>query len=177
MAIKGLLALLKQKVPVWNRWRKLNPTLKLDLSRVNLSNADLVKADLSDINLSRANLTAADLTSANLSRSNLTHSKLKDATLRLADLRNAHLINARLNKANFSGANLNRANFSGADLRGAFYQYERQRLMPVSAEYLTSLGATYDEKTRFGDFESIPSLATIKIEEIVKEFSQGGSSS
>jgi uncharacterized protein YjbI with pentapeptide repeats len=89
MANKEHLAVLRQGVEAWNRWRGKNPTICPDLSV-----ADLIRANLSGANLSTADLSVADLSGANLMG---------------ADLRGANL-----GVADLSGANLN-----GADLRGA----------------------------------------------------------
>jgi len=72
--------------------------------RANLSRADLSEANLRGANLYRANLIGADLRGANLYRANLSEADLSEADLRGADLR---------------GANLYRANLSEADLRWA----------------------------------------------------------
>ena len=82
---------------------------RANLSWANLSRADLSRADLSWANLSRANLSGADLSRANLSRANLSG----------ADLSGADLSWANLSRANLSGADLSRANLSGADLSRA----------------------------------------------------------
>jgi len=76
----------------------------LDLSRTNLSDANLSDASLSDANLLEANLSEAKLYRANLSR----------AFLIWANLSGAHLIGT-----NLAGSYLREANLSGADLSGA----------------------------------------------------------
>ena len=107
---------------------------RADLSRANLSGADLYRADLSradlsDANLSRANLYRADLSGADLSGANLSGANLYRADLSGADLSDANLSRANLYRADLSGAdlsganlsraNLYRANLSGANLSGA----------------------------------------------------------
>ncbi|MCZ8190638.1 MAG: pentapeptide repeat-containing protein [Microcystis sp. LE19-338.1B] len=52
-----------------------------NLSRVNLTNADLTGADLSHANLSKADLTGANLSHADLSKANLTGANLTDVKL------------------------------------------------------------------------------------------------
>ena len=74
------------------------------------SRANLSRADLSCANLSGANLSCADLSGANLSGANLSCANLSRANLSCADL----------SCANLSGANLSRANLSCADLSGAY---------------------------------------------------------
>ena len=90
-----------------------------DLSRANLSNANLSQADLSGANLSNANLSQADLRRADLSGADLSNANLSDADLRRADLSGADLSNADLRGVDLRGANLRRADLRGVDLRGA----------------------------------------------------------
>jgi len=52
-----------------------------NLTRANLTGADLTRADLYGANLTRANLTSADLYGANLTGANLTRAKIKDMAL------------------------------------------------------------------------------------------------
>ena len=54
MANQEHLEILKQRVDVWNKWRKVHAEIQ----------PDLIGADLSFIDLSRADLTRADLTRA-----------------------------------------------------------------------------------------------------------------
>ncbi len=120
------LALLKQDINDWNRWRaehsKIVPDLRraelryAGLSRADLSDADLSDADLSDANLSGADLSGADLSGADLSGADLNRADLNRADLNRADLSDAYLINAHLITADLSGANLSFADFSDANL-------------------------------------------------------------
>ncbi|MBK6948374.1 MAG: pentapeptide repeat-containing protein [Haliscomenobacter sp.] len=76
MANEEHLAILKQGVEEWNRWRKENPKIEPDLSgadleRVGLEGADLERVDLSDANLCRAYLIGANLFGAILERADL----------------------------------------------------------------------------------------------------------
>ena len=87
---------------------------KADLSGANLSWASLSGADLSGANLSWASLSGADLSGANLSKADLS-----EADLSGANLRGATLLRADLSGANLSGANLLRTNLSDANLSGA----------------------------------------------------------
>jgi uncharacterized protein YjbI with pentapeptide repeats len=66
------LVLLKQEVAAtWNRWRAEHPGAAIELSGVDLSEANLAEVDLTGANLSQANLSVADLNHANLSRATL----------------------------------------------------------------------------------------------------------
>jgi hypothetical protein len=139
MANDEHVALLKQGVAAWNKWREENPDIRPDLSAAKLSGAILTEAQFGGANLSGAILIAATLNSANLSgatlsAANLSGADLIAATLIMAnlsganfsgaDLNGAHLgeailIGANLNGADLVGANLIRANLSGANLSGA----------------------------------------------------------
>jgi hypothetical protein len=122
-------ALLKQGVDAWNKWRAENPNVVPDLSGANLNGgANLSKANLNGAYLSQAHLYGTNLIDANLIAANLIDAKFIDANLSGADLRGARLNGANLLKANLSGANLieanlsrallPRANLSGANLTG-----------------------------------------------------------
>ena len=79
-----------------------------DLSKSNLTGANLYEADLTWANLTKANLElaildVADLTKANLTGANLTGASLHYANLTEADLTGANLTNARLDNANLTG--------------------------------------------------------------------------
>jgi hypothetical protein len=90
-----------------------------DLSRANLSRANLSGADLSRANLSGADLSGANLSRANLSRANLYGANLSGADLSRANLSGADLNGAKLSRANLSGADLSIADLYGANLSGA----------------------------------------------------------
>jgi uncharacterized protein YjbI with pentapeptide repeats len=111
MANQEHLAILKQGVEVWNKWRDEYSKILPDLSAVNLSNANLSYANLSNVNFSEADLSGADffrnsLAFANLSRANLSRANVHESILL---------------RANFNGANLDRTCFSGSNLREASF--------------------------------------------------------
>lgn len=126
MANEEQLALLRQGVAVWNRWRKAydvpSPDLKqTDLRQVRLNRANLHGADLRGTNLSEASLVGANLCFSNLTQANLSGARLRgaylsNATLTLTNLSGADLYSASLNKANLSGADLNGAKLTRAQL-------------------------------------------------------------
>ena len=117
MANQEQLAILKQGVEVWNKWRAKNLGFQVDLFGANLSGADLREADLSGADLRQADLWKADLREANLSGANLSGAGLMGAYLSRAHLGVAHLYGAHLFGADLSGADLRQADLSGADLR------------------------------------------------------------
>jgi len=141
MANSEHLAMLKQGVEVWNRWRKKHPQLKPDLCQANLTEMDLRQAnlrasllssvDFTGANLAEANLVGTDLhetvfdeailSGADLSRADLRETKLYEthlylATLKRADLRRACLEEAILTLADLTGACLRQANLYRATL-------------------------------------------------------------
>ena len=82
----------------------------LDLSRLNLSGAQLARQDLQGALLVGADLSGADLSDSDLTGANLTLANLTGANLRNADLCFAHL----------EGAALHGCDLRGADLQGAY---------------------------------------------------------
>jgi Pentapeptide repeats (8 copies) len=126
MANDEHVALLKQGVNAWNKWRYENPGIRPDLIRAdlygaNLSRANLNGANLDGANLFDANLIGAKLSRAYLSRANLNRVNLSGADLSEANLRRAYFNGADLSEAKLIGANLRRAvlletNLTGADL-------------------------------------------------------------
>jgi uncharacterized protein YjbI with pentapeptide repeats len=105
MANPEHLAILKQGVERWNKWREEHKDERPDVSQ-----GALHEADLRGVNLSGADLTGADCSSANLIAAHLYKANLSSANLTKADLSGAHL-----NWADLSGANLSRADLWGAD--------------------------------------------------------------
>ena len=87
--------------------------------RANLSRANLSDADLRYANLSRTNLTGANLSDADLRYANLGGANLRYADICRANLIDANLGGARLRHANLGDANLGCANLDDADLRNA----------------------------------------------------------
>jgi uncharacterized protein YjbI with pentapeptide repeats len=186
MADKEHLAILKQGVEVWNRWREENPDIwgvdlrgaylrmanlsGANLSDANLSEADLNRANLSDANLNEANLSEADLSGADLSWASLRGANLRGANLHhadlfCADLRRADLSEVNLGEANLSEANLGEANLSLANLRGAnlhhtdlsWAYFSEANLSEANFSYAIALG------TGFGnlDLSVVKGLETI----------------
>lgn len=133
MASGDHLAILRQGVEAWNRWRREHADIKPDLNgaylsgaylrRVNLSRAYLIEVDLSGASLTGANLSNAYLVAANLSgadiiRANFYQADLNRAILSGADLRQTNLAEASLIQANFSRTNLSGATLTQACVLG-----------------------------------------------------------
>jgi uncharacterized protein YjbI with pentapeptide repeats len=121
MANPEHLAILKQGVEVWNKWRdeNENSNIEPDLSEANLIGAVLNGAKLTSANLSGANLSRATFIGAYLNGANINGGNLSEAILWNAILSRAKLSGAILNKAYLRAAILLEANLSGADLSGA----------------------------------------------------------
>jgi hypothetical protein len=129
MANPEHLAILRQGVERWNKWRKAEPDLRPDLGGAYLPDAALAGSDLSSANLvqvhlpnaqlSGANMSDADLRGANLSGASLERANLAGSNARGANLGQIDLCKANLRGANAQGANLCDANLGRADLFGA----------------------------------------------------------
>ena len=110
---------LKQGVEGWNKWRKENRGMKINLEEADLTGVFLENANLKDADFDGANLNGTNLKGANLLRSLFIYSSLIKANLIGANLGGAHLEYAKLREATLNGASLQDVNLSFADLRGA----------------------------------------------------------
>lgn len=108
MANQEQLGVLRQGVKDWNRWRRANPRVKIDLN-----GAALYKASLPGINLSHAFLRNADLGCTDLRKADL-----RGADIGWANISEARLDGANLSQANLAGCNLSETHFEDADLTG-----------------------------------------------------------
>jgi len=118
MANPEHLAILKQGVEVWNRWRKDHPEVRPTLSDVDLFHSDLPGIAFHEADLSRADLSVCGLQAANLQKAVLT-----SALCGLADLRDADLRGADLSGTVFSEALLNGAKLDGCRLTGTHFSW------------------------------------------------------
>jgi len=130
MADGKQLEILKQGVEVWNKWRKDNPDVEIDLSGADLKGSNLIRADFSKTVLNRqysssingrvhsirTTCTNVNLSNADLSDANLSKADLSDADLSNADLRNTKLVESKLIETNLSKANLKNTNFTNANI-------------------------------------------------------------
>ena len=111
-------------VAAWNAWRKMNGDLRPDLSESNikmleLSGIDLTDADMRGVMLAGADLSEALLHGADLSGADLMEADLSGADLSEADLSGANLMGADLSGADLTGTDLNGAILYRADLEGS----------------------------------------------------------
>jgi hypothetical protein len=128
MANEEHLAILRQGVDVWNKWRKKNPEIIPDLSEADLERMDLKEVDLERANLHSAKLNGANLRFAVLSYATLEKAEFFEATLfgtllNEANLKRAILFSANLQSSILAGANLQRADLRGANLFGTFLSF------------------------------------------------------
>lgn len=119
MADEKHLAILKQGVESWNKWREENPEIEPDLTRANLSRAKLSRANLSRAWLELVNFIDADLSHTDLGGARLYEACFIDSVLRGANLSGADLSHADLSRADLSDAELGAADLRGAEISGA----------------------------------------------------------
>lgn len=112
MANAEHLAILKQGVEDWNRWREENSETTPDLS-----NAVLFGVDLRGANLGSTSEHSIEVWHMGMARSVKQEEKRTiGANLTLADLRSANLRNANLTGATLSGASLDGAMLAGSNM-------------------------------------------------------------
>lgn len=106
-------------VEEWNKWRKENPRIKIDLSKAEFNEVSLVGVDLREANLIEADLRRVDLTRANLVEAHLSRARLIGAVLNQADLSQASFIEADLRGSLLYGTFLNRTHLKGCNFKKA----------------------------------------------------------
>jgi uncharacterized protein YjbI with pentapeptide repeats len=124
MANQEQLAILKQGVEVWNRWRAKHPNVRIDLYEAQFIEADLTGADLSHAFLSGSNFFTSNLTEVDFNRAILGAVVQQGPPIRY--IPGAHVIASNLQGARFSNTeladvvfdvvNLSDTDFSNADL-------------------------------------------------------------
>jgi uncharacterized protein YjbI with pentapeptide repeats len=124
MANRNQVKIIKQGVEVWNKWRLDHPKTKVDLS-----GASFESVELTGINLSEANLRDTDFWGAELKKANLSKATLIDTSFVKANLPGVNLAGLYIRDSKFIGANLSGArlctsfifncNFREADLSKA----------------------------------------------------------
>ena len=119
MANPEHLAILKQGVEQWNKWREAHAEIRPALTDADLSGAVLSGCNLSIADLHGALLARANLAGATLYGAELIDSVLDDADLRRVNFGDANLSGVNANGATLRGATLSAANFTWANLVGA----------------------------------------------------------
>lgn len=152
MANEEQLAILKQGVDVWNKWRRANPKTRidledallngLDLSNANLAGADLAGTDFSYSNLYKVDLSQATLRAVDLIEANLKYAHLKKTNLSLADLSNANLNQAYLGEANLRQATVGGTIFANIDLSQTM---ELEKVFHISPSIVDSKTLQYSK--------------------------------
>jgi len=71
MTNKEHLTILDKGRAEWNLWREQNPSIKPDLTNIDLRKYDLTWFNLRDVNMPGANLSGVDLAGTNFSGANL----------------------------------------------------------------------------------------------------------
>lgn len=136
MANQEQLAILKQGVEGWNKWRLENPQAAIDLSGADLFGVKLNEIDLRGANLKRAQLSHARLRRAILVDADISEADFKDAVLSGIDFRGASLRDTDLRGARLNGANLSEADLSRADLRRAMLLHTKIDNAKVSGSWV-----------------------------------------
>ena len=130
--------LLKQEsAALWNTWREEHPDTAIELSGVDLREANLGEVNLAGADLSHANLREADLNNANLSKASLVGADLSGANLAGADLSDTDLHEANLSRAYLADANLAGANLCGATLYDAHLNWATLEGALITPEQLS----------------------------------------
>jgi hypothetical protein len=155
MANEEHLAILRQGVVAWNKWREEHVEIRPNFHKADLSGANLNKADLRDADFSKADLKGANLNAADLSKANLHGADLSETNLRVAKLVGANLSQVNLSDACVNGAGLYGADLSGANLYGADLGEANLLVANLSEADLSevNLGEAYIGGTVFGDLD------------------------
>ena len=124
-----LQTMLEGGVEKWNRWKRQNSALRINLTGITFSDMDFSNINLQYTLMNRAefincNFTEADFRSSSLQYAtfkgcNLDFAKFENAVIRGANLSGSTLCNADLKFSLLSRAQLIGTNFSNADMRGA----------------------------------------------------------
>lgn len=113
--------LTEEGVEAWNRWRKDNFDVEIDLEAANLIRTNLSMANLRKAKLAKSKFGGADLSRADLSEADLNEADLGGIFFAQANLSKAKLIGSNLSGADLSEANLSEADFSKAILNRATF--------------------------------------------------------
>lgn len=143
MANEEHLAILRQGVEVWNKWREKHAQIMPDLSACNLRGAELCEVNFQQANLINVDLSGANLRQANLGWADLTEGKLWKANLNVANLSQADLSSADINQAELAGADLRNSNLRQVNLSMAILQGSDLSMADLSKSILSRTDITY----------------------------------
>jgi hypothetical protein len=154
MANGEQLEVLAQGVEVWNKWRKENPDVLIDLKRANvrhknLENVNLAHAELDSANLSFADFKRANLAFACLQNAILSFASFDGANLSAANLESTYLEDANLNNTIMTGANFKNAILTNSNLKNAYLVdaiFEGTNLIAVNFKNANLSSVTFDHK-------------------------------
>ena len=130
MANEEQLAILRQGVEVWNKWRKENPNIEIELTSANLSDLNLSEIDFIRANISGVNFSGTDLTGADLMDTKVWNANLDNASLSGAIIFGADFIGTSFVNTDFTGAILGVTVFGDIDLSQTKGLEEVQHLTP-----------------------------------------------
>jgi hypothetical protein len=123
MAKPEHLAILRQGVIAWNKWREENPGIRPDLGGAGLNTDTYNLHNFDHANFREANLAGTEIWSGSLNSSDFSDANLSETDLYLtelvgADLRGTRFDDARLRFINIAEANLSQSHFERTDLLG-----------------------------------------------------------
>ncbi|MDY6893860.1 MAG: pentapeptide repeat-containing protein [Thermotogota bacterium] len=135
-----MVKLLLSSVAKFNKYRKDNPDVHVDLTGANLTGADLRWANLRGADLTMADLTEADLTGVDSKKAFLIKADLRKADLKKADLTGAYLKGVDLRGADLSNtkgltnpSEYMRENFEKTEK--GYVVYKRIGIMPFLTDF------------------------------------------
>lgn len=144
-----LIDLLKNDVDEWNRFRSENESLKIDLSSVDMRNAEI----------EGANLKSVDFTSSNLSNSMISNSDISGSIFSNASMSLMNLNNVKGLYCTFHEVDLYSTCFTDVDLTGtefnksnmASVRFTHSSISQCDLRYATLTGAILDSRKQLKD--------------------------
>lgn len=119
MANPEHLAILKQGVEVWNKWREENPEIRPELMDADLRKMVLIEVNFGGVNLNGTDFSGANLSAASLIAANLIMANFTEVNLILANLTLTNFTNANLKNTNLAQTALIKTVFGDVDLSSA----------------------------------------------------------
>lgn len=110
-------------VDAWNNWRRKNLNVMPNLAYANLGGLDLTDVNLSNAEMSRSILSGSDMRNANFYQAELYKADLRECDFSGADIRGAKLHQSDMRGANLQGSHLYRADFISTRLKKAIFKH------------------------------------------------------